>query len=126
MLRPLLLTQGLPGAMEELGAPDLREGRVLARRRRPVDRLGDLDGPAQGSAAGSGVDDQPVEGRLEEVAEPALFRVGPAEVAAEELQREVLEEVVGQLAVAGGAQEVAVDRGPIPLQDLGPGRGPDS
>ena len=62
------------------------------------------------------VDDQPIDDRLHERAEAAALGIDLAEIAADELQGEFLEHVVGRVLVAQCGQGVAPHRAAVAVE----------
>jgi hypothetical protein len=63
------------------------------------------------------VRDEVLERRLQEVPEPTAVGVGPAEVAADEPQRELLTQILRHVAVADARQQVAEHRAVVPAEE---------
>src|SRR5262245_41024546 len=117
--------QQFPGAGEQFVAPAIGKlpvGSEYARRfdRRLLDLL--RERARTGALAFLVIDDQVKESRLDEVAEAAARRIGPAKVAAQEAQGEFLAQFVGPVLVAQGAKQVTPDRAAIALPQLLPRR----
>ena len=68
------------------------------------------------------VDDQAIDDGFHKRAEAALARIGAAEIAPDELERELLEYLVGRVLVAERRQRVAADRAAIAVEHLLLGR----
>ena len=89
---------------------------VAERAPEPAD-FPDAD-PGLVSPAAKVVDHEVTHRSLEEIAEPAPGGVGAVEVAAEEPDGKLLRQLLGGVRVAGGAQEIAVDRAGVAHHQL--------
>src|SRR5207302_3006115 len=59
---------------------------------------------------------------FDEIAKPAAFGIGPAKIAMEQTESKLLENFIRGLRIAQHLAQVALDRAPIALKQLSPGR----
>ena len=113
------LLEGVPGTFDQFLAPARDELVVEVGLERLDRRFGSrVEGPGLPLLALEVVEHQVAHGALHEVAEAAPRWVGAMEIAPQKPDDELLAQLPGDLRVAHGAQEIAVNRAGVAIDEL--------